>query len=182
MDSDLVEQFEGFYEDSKTPVFRAVLLARGGDRHVAEDAVADAYEKAYLRWHKLVHHPNPTAWVIRTAINHRISTWRRQRNEPIQGGRVRAAEDEQPLDPRLMGLIRELPPGSGRRGERLPPSAEGMAGNLDRGASTRLGATPSAISTQPLNCSYSTRASPSPHAAPPTDSISSEKRSSSRPP
>ena len=40
-DSERLEQFQAFYEATKSPVFRAVLLARAGDRHAAEDAVAE---------------------------------------------------------------------------------------------------------------------------------------------
>lgn len=109
-DSDRLEQFKAFYEATKRPVFRAVLLARAGDRHAAEDAVAEAYERAFLRWDKLAHHPNPTGWVIRTAINHRISMWRRhRREEPQVAASVEPGPD--PLDPSLMRLIRELPRG-----------------------------------------------------------------------
>lgn len=110
-DSERLEQFSAFYEATKTPVFRAVLLARAGDRHAAEDAVAEAYERAFLRWKKLAHHPNPVAWVIRTAINHRISMWRRYgRQEPSQAeARIAPASDV--LDPSLMRMIRDLPQG-----------------------------------------------------------------------
>jgi DNA-directed RNA polymerase specialized sigma24 family protein len=109
-ESDRLEQFKAFYETTKTPVFRAVLLARAGDRHAAEDAVAEAYERAFLCWDKLAHHPNPTGWVIRTAINHRISVWRRHlREQPSVSATVPPGPD--PLDPSLMRLIRQLPKG-----------------------------------------------------------------------
>lgn len=109
-DSDSLEQFKAFYEATRTPVFRAVLLVRAGDRHAAEDAVAEAYERAFLRWDHLARHPNPTGWVIRTAINHRISVWRRRRGEgPQLPAHVGPGPD--PLDPSLMRLIRELPKG-----------------------------------------------------------------------
>ncbi len=105
-----LEQFAAFYEETKTPVFRAVLLARAGDRHAAEDAVAEAYERAFLRWEKVANHPNPTAWVIRAAINHRISMWRRHRRDRAPGQPTVAA-DPDPLDPSLVRLLRELPKG-----------------------------------------------------------------------
>jgi RNA polymerase sigma factor (sigma-70 family) len=104
-----LRQFEQFYEATKSPVFRAVLLARAGDRHAAEDAVAEAYERAFLRWDKLVHHPNPTAWVIRTAINHRISAWRRWRRQPPPP--PNSSSESGGLDPGLVRLIRNLPEG-----------------------------------------------------------------------
>jgi len=109
-ETDRLEQFKAFYEGTKTPVFRAVLLARSGDRDAAEDAVAEAYERAFLRWDKLAEHPNPTGWVIRTALNYRISAWRRYRHEAVPG-RSGVARDPDPLDPSLTRLIRELPKG-----------------------------------------------------------------------
>lgn len=107
---DRADEFASFYEATKTPVFRAVLLARAGERHAAEDAVAEAYEKAFLRWDKLVDHPNPTAWVIRTAINQRISTWRRGRRPPTDTPRA-SSTDDTGLDPALIELVRQLPKG-----------------------------------------------------------------------
>lgn len=109
-DTERLEQFRAFYEATKTPVFRAVLLARAGDRHEAEDAVAEAYERAFLRWNRLARHHNPTAWVIRTAINHRISTWRRHRHDRTLA-RPMVASAPDPLDPHLIRLMRELPKG-----------------------------------------------------------------------
>jgi RNA polymerase sigma factor (sigma-70 family) len=112
-DNEKVAGFTAFYEGSKQKVFRAVLLARAGDRQAAEDAVADAYERAYLRWEKLAEHPNPTAWVIRTAMNQRISMWRRQRRvelgDPEAG--PAAARTADFIDPALMEMVRALPRG-----------------------------------------------------------------------
>lgn len=102
--------FTGFYEATKDSVFRAVLLARGGELEGAEDAVAEAYEKAFLRWEKVAAHPNPTAWVIRTAINHRISMWRRHGPKTPEVPQSTSLQTEG-LDPALLQLIRELPKG-----------------------------------------------------------------------
>lgn len=110
-DSDRLEQFSAFYEATKTPVFRAVLLARAGDRHAAEDAVAEAYERAFLRWQKLADHPNPVAWVIRTAINHRTSMWRRHGRQQPPRADPAMTPVSQLLDPSLIRMIRDLPKG-----------------------------------------------------------------------
>jgi RNA polymerase sigma-70 factor (ECF subfamily) len=75
-----MDDFGAFYAVSKDAVFRAVL-AVSGDRHAAEDAVAEAYARAWSRWRQLTDHPNPTAWVVLTALNVRRSWWRRLRRE-----------------------------------------------------------------------------------------------------
>lgn len=104
------EQFAAFYEATKDSVFRAVLLARAGETEGAEDAVAEAYERAYLRWDKLAAHPNPTGWVVRTAINHRISMWRRHGRKTSEGPST-APMISDAVDPALLSVIRQLPKG-----------------------------------------------------------------------
>lgn len=48
--------FEDFYGVRKDAVFRAVLVAVG-DRAAAEDAVAEAFARAYARWSSVAEHP-----------------------------------------------------------------------------------------------------------------------------
>lgn len=103
-------EFTAFYEATKDAVFRAVLLARAGDSEGAEDAVAEAYERALLRWEKLRAHDNPTGWVIRTAINHRISMWRRHGREGA-GAPPAASLASEAMDPELVRIVRGLPRG-----------------------------------------------------------------------
>ena len=50
-----------------------------GDADVAADCVADAFERAFVRWRRIARLDNPVAWVRRVAINrapdvHRRST------------------------------------------------------------------------------------------------------------
>lgn len=77
-----MNDFADFYLSGKDTVFRAVLAA-GGDRAGAEDAVAEAYARACARWETVREHPNPTAWVLRVALNVRRSVWRRLRREVL---------------------------------------------------------------------------------------------------
>jgi len=72
--------FADFYAVRKDAVLRAVVAATG-DRLGAEDAVAEAFTRAYARWDRVAEHPSPTAWVIRTALNAYRSWWRRLRRE-----------------------------------------------------------------------------------------------------
>lgn len=110
-DIDASAGFASFYEATKSPVFRAVLMARAGNRQDAEDAVAEAYSRAYLRWHRLAKHPNPTAWVIRTAMNHRISLLRRDRSVPSDTSGNEQSPRSESLDPALIEMIQRLPKG-----------------------------------------------------------------------
>jgi DNA-directed RNA polymerase specialized sigma24 family protein len=59
-------------------------------------------------------HPAPRAWVVRTALNTRISWWRRRRYEVALGDHdgqaAGAAESAGPgLDPALLAVLRQLP-------------------------------------------------------------------------
>ncbi|BCJ71454.1 hypothetical protein CS0771_09980 [Catellatospora sp. IY07-71] len=99
-----MDDFAEFYLSGKDAVFRAVLAAGGGDRAGAEDAVAEAYARACARWATVRVHPNPTAWVLRTALNVRRSVWRRLRREVLGDLPDRAAAEAE----RDGGLRREL--------------------------------------------------------------------------
>jgi RNA polymerase sigma factor (sigma-70 family) len=72
--------FAEFYAAAKDDCLRTVL-AITGDRPSAEDAVSEAFGRAWASWRKVSRHPAPRAWVIRTALNVRVSWWRRQRHE-----------------------------------------------------------------------------------------------------
>lgn len=74
------ESFAEFYGAWKDPCLRAVV-ASGTDRATAEEAVAEAFARAWAGWPKVSRHPAPSAWVVRTALNHRVSRWRRTRRE-----------------------------------------------------------------------------------------------------
>lgn len=72
--------FAAFYESSRDDCLRAVT-ASTGSRQVAEDAVAEAFARAWASWSTVARHPSPRAWVVRTALNTHISWWRRRRRE-----------------------------------------------------------------------------------------------------
>lgn len=86
-------EFAEFYAIRKDAVLRTVLVATGGHCG-AEDAAAEAFTRAYERWAVVRAHPNPTAWVIRTALNTHRSWWRRQRRERL--GMPTPEESEHP--------------------------------------------------------------------------------------
>jgi RNA polymerase sigma-70 factor (ECF subfamily) len=74
------ESFAEFYAVRKDPCLRA-LVAGGTDRAAAEEALAEAFARAWAAWPKVSRHPSPSAWVVRTALNHHVSRWRRTRRE-----------------------------------------------------------------------------------------------------
>jgi RNA polymerase sigma-70 factor (sigma-E family) len=72
--------FTRFYETARDDCLRAVY-ASVGDPQAAEDLVAEAFARAWARWRTVSRHPAPRAWVVRTALNARVSWWRRRRRE-----------------------------------------------------------------------------------------------------
>ena len=74
------ESFAEFYAARRDQCLRA-LVAGGTDRAAAEEAVAEAFARAWASWPKVSRHPAPAAWVVRTALNHHVSRWRRTRRE-----------------------------------------------------------------------------------------------------
>lgn len=72
--------FAGFYASARDNCLRAVF-ATVGDRQEAEELVAEAFARAWARWAAVSRHPAPRAWVVRTALNARVSWWRRWHRE-----------------------------------------------------------------------------------------------------
>jgi RNA polymerase sigma factor (sigma-70 family) len=105
------QEFTEFYRSDQAACLRAVLVSVG-DRQVAEDLVAEAFTRAWTSWHKVSRHPAPRAWIVRTALNARVSWWRRQRREVAWDG-THEVEDlaagDSGLDPALLVALRQLP-------------------------------------------------------------------------
>jgi RNA polymerase sigma factor (sigma-70 family) len=104
-------EFEEFYRSGRDVCLRAVL-AGVGDRQLAEDLVAEAFTRAWVSWPKVSRHPAPCAWIVRAALNIRVSWWRRRRREvrlddAVEIEDVPAGEHE--LDPTLLAVLRQLP-------------------------------------------------------------------------
>jgi RNA polymerase sigma-70 factor (ECF subfamily) len=103
-------EFTEFYAASKDRVFRTVLAATG-HRGDAEDAVAEAYARAYGRWRHVQAHPNPVGWVLVTALNSHRGWWRRRHRETPGDvpDRATPASEATGLEPALRALVRALP-------------------------------------------------------------------------
>lgn len=85
--------FEEFASALVTTFTREAYLICGGDRAAAEDAVQEAFTKAYLKWGHISDLSNPNGYVRRMVINECLTLrrrWRR-RNEsrsPMTEGQV----------------------------------------------------------------------------------------------
>jgi RNA polymerase sigma-70 factor (sigma-E family) len=103
-------QFAEFYRAHRAACVKAVV-AGTGDRQGAEDLVAEAFTRAWMSWRKVSRHPAPQAWVVRTALNLRVSAWRRRRREvPLADDHdVAVGPGIGGVDARLMDALRRLP-------------------------------------------------------------------------
>ncbi|MEV0096029.1 sigma-70 family RNA polymerase sigma factor [Streptomyces sp. NPDC050738] len=104
-------EFKEFYRADRDVCLRAVL-ASVGDRQLAEDLVAEAFTRAWTGWAKVSRHPSPRAWVVRTALNTRVTWWRRRRREVALIGDHDPAGPpvtDAALDPALLTALRRLP-------------------------------------------------------------------------
>jgi RNA polymerase sigma factor (sigma-70 family) len=100
--------FARFYADSRHAVYRAVLLARR-DPGRAEDAVQEAFARAYAAWDRVGSHPNPVGWVARVALNESASVARALRRERRDPPDLAGPAAERPLDAGLIRLVWGLP-------------------------------------------------------------------------
>jgi RNA polymerase sigma-70 factor (ECF subfamily) len=71
-------EFDRLYEQHVGAMIGQVTVLTG-DVGAAQDAVQEAWIKAWLRWNKVSTYDNPVAWVRRVAMNTAVSRWRRTR-------------------------------------------------------------------------------------------------------
>lgn len=102
------DEFGAFYAAYKDRCLRAAV-ASGIDPTRAEDAVAEAFARAWARWRTVRTTRSPAAWVVRTAVNADISWWRKHRREVAPPEDIPAAPPD--LDGRhdLIAAVRRLP-------------------------------------------------------------------------
>jgi RNA polymerase sigma-70 factor (ECF subfamily) len=102
-------QFVEFYRANRAACLRAVTAATG-DRHVAEDLVAEAFTRAWASWRRVSRHPAPQGWVVRTALNAGVSTWRKRRREEALADHDAVSSDAAAgVDATVMAALRRLP-------------------------------------------------------------------------
>jgi RNA polymerase sigma factor (sigma-70 family) len=104
------EEFADFYRASWGPCLRAIV-ATGESPERAEELVAEAFARAWSSWPKLRSHVAPRAWVVRVALNMRISKWRRSWREVSLSDEELTPPEElsEPMDGDLLAAIKRLP-------------------------------------------------------------------------
>ena len=102
--------FAEFYAGSRDDCLRAVV-ATVRDVDKAQDLVAEAFARAWASWRSVSRHPAPRAWVVRTALNLSVSSWRRHRRElPLMGHDAPACGSASGLvDTELTAVLQRLP-------------------------------------------------------------------------
>ena len=103
-------EFAEFYAAAWGDCLRIVMVSVA-DRPLAEDLVAEAFTKTWASWQIVRGLAEPRAWVIRTAMNARVSWWRRHRLEVTLGSQdtMAATSQDLALDSSLVAALRRLP-------------------------------------------------------------------------
>lgn len=105
--------FECWYA-AAAPRVLLTLRAALGDDLLAEDAVAEAFARAYGRWSKVSSMDSPTGWVYVVALNHARSLARqrsRERDHALRFETPVAQPGPEPADPVWLA-VRALSPSS----------------------------------------------------------------------
>ncbi len=85
------DDFEEFYQANYGRLV-TVLFAVLGDRPGAEDAVQEAFSRAFARWPRLSGYDLPEAWVRRVALRIAIDSGRLQRRRSAASARLTVAD------------------------------------------------------------------------------------------
>lgn len=104
-------EFVDFYRNARDGCLR-VVYAACGDRSLAEDLTSEAFARAFASWRTVSQHPEPRAWIVRTALNTHVSWWRRRRREVAWDGALDPAQhsaDGQQLDAQILAALWKLP-------------------------------------------------------------------------
>lgn len=99
--------FDAFYTASSRRLVGQVF-AMTGDLGEAEDAVQEAYIRAWQHWPKIEKYENPEAWVRSVAFKLCVNAWWKAKNRLTAQRRAALHEYAPELGPDLLALIRAL--------------------------------------------------------------------------
>src|SRR5436305_3834871 len=105
--------FAEFYAGSRDDCLRTVL-ATVRDVDKAQDMVAEAFARAWASWRKVSRHPAPRAWVVRTALNFGVSSWRKRHRErplpaSLDGVTIDSIHPADGVDREVLAALSRLP-------------------------------------------------------------------------
>lgn len=104
-------EFVTFYQATGPRIVGQVYLMVG-DRAEAEDAVAEAYARAWQRWGAVSGYADPAAWVRTVAYRIAVSSWRRairRRRAHDQARHPLTVPAPGPDNAALLDALRQLP-------------------------------------------------------------------------
>ena len=105
------DDFDAFYATTSRRLVGQVF-AMTGDMSEAEDAVQEAYVRAWQRWPRISTYQDPEAWLRTVAYRISVSAWWKAKNR-LTAHRRSGEPSEQPgLSPDLLALtsaLREIP-------------------------------------------------------------------------
>jgi RNA polymerase sigma-70 factor (sigma-E family) len=101
------EDFDAFYAMSSRRVLAQITMMVGS-RAEAEDAVSEAYLRAWNRWQKISRYDNPEAWVRQVAYRQAVSTWRKAVNRLQAHRRDTAEHHVEALNPDHVAVVAAL--------------------------------------------------------------------------
>lgn len=106
-----VADFTSWYEIEAPAITKALGLALG-DHVLAEEAMAEAFIRAFARWEQVRVMHSPIGWVYQVALNQARGRFRRRRLEDrVAERRSRTSDVSPPTDPddALWAAVRALP-------------------------------------------------------------------------
>lgn len=102
-----VNDFAGFYSESRDPIRRALALAIG-DIAMADEAIDEAMTRALSSWPTLSTYDHPEGWVYRVGLNWARGRYRKQRNELLSSLDIDQASDHVVPDLDVLAAIASL--------------------------------------------------------------------------
>lgn len=100
-------EFGEFYATT-APRVVAQIYAMIGDLPEAEDAVQEAYARAWSRWRRVGTYADPVGWVRTVAYRIAVSSWRRSRSRWTAHVRSQSTRPVAALNPDTVALVAAL--------------------------------------------------------------------------
>jgi RNA polymerase sigma factor (sigma-70 family) len=100
--------FDEFYRDTGQRVLQYLYAASGGDLAEAQDAVAEAYARAWERWAQVSTFADPEAWVRVVAWRILANGWRKLRGRLLAYRRHGPPEAALPVNEDGVALVTAL--------------------------------------------------------------------------